>query len=242
MARVTDGTAEDSDETSVTVPQMSVPQVEALRGLEKYESGEFLGPTENVTVYCEAPEGGKVVYRMNNAGEWQDFPLIGLVISTDSVCVMRTETAEDKKILASETVSLIVRKADMSMTIGGVGADIALRSGWNLISLPMTLTAKSGAELPRKVGTLFGMGEKTIMQVETVEGQVGYWLFVSDAERLSTLTLYGVRSSAATPAKGWSLGGASVATKADSVWEWTGKGFRPANRTVEGRGYLIFKE
>ena len=243
VARVVDGTAEESIPSSVSVQQMAAPVVEAWRGPQVYVSGDILDTAENVTVYCEAPDGGKAVYRMDNTGAWQDFPRRGgLVISTNAVCVMRTEAAGEEMVLASSPVSLTVRKADSSLKIGGAGADVVLRNGWNLISLPMTLTPKSGTELVRRLGTLYGMAGKAYMRTETVEGQVGYWVFVADAERLGTLTLNGVRSGAATVAKGWSLGGSTVADKADAAWEWTGNGFRPAVRTVEGRGYLIYKE
>ncbi len=242
VARVEDGTAEESAEASVSVPQMAAPTMEAWRGLQEYVSGDILDTTENVTVYCTAPEGGKAVYRLDNAGAWQEFPRRGLTITTNAVCAMRTENAGDEKILASQPVTLTVRKADASLKIGGHGADVVLRNGWNLISLPMTLTAKSAAELPQKLGTLYGMDGQAYVQTSEVKAQAGYWLYVSNVEHLSTLTVNGVRSGAPVVAKGWSLGGSVAAATADAAWEWTGKGFRPANRTVEGRGYLIFKE
>ncbi len=242
VARVADGSAEESAEASVTAPQMAIPTVKAWRGLDEYVSGDILDASENVTVYCTAPDGGKAVYRLNNSGAWQDFPRRGLTISTNSVCMMRTESDGDEKILASQTVSLTVRKADATLKIGGRGADVVLRDGWNLIGLPMTLTAKSSTELSQKLGPLYRLDGNAYVQAATVEPNVGYWIYVSDANHLSTLTLNGVRNGTATVVKGWSLGGSVAAATADSVWEWTGRGFKAAAKTTEGRGYLIYKE
>ena len=242
VARVADGTAEESAEASVTAPQMAVPTVKAWRGLNEYTSGEFLDTTESVTIYCTAPDGGKAVYRLDGSSQWQDFPRRGLTISTNAVCTMRTENDGEEKILASQIVELTVRKADASLKIGGNGADVVLRDGWNLISLPMTLTAKSSADMTQKLGVLYKLDGKTYVQAATIESQVGYWIYVPNANRLSTLTVMGVRSDAATAAKGWSLAGSTTAANADAVWEWTGKGFRSVAKTTEGHGYLIYKE
>ena len=242
VARVADGTAEESAEASVTAPQMAVPTVKAWRGLVEYVSGDILDTTENVTIYCTAPEGGKAVYRLDDVAQWQDFPRRGLTISTNAVCMMRTENDGEGKILASQPVSLTVRKADASLKIGGNGADVVLHDGWNLISLPMTLTAKSSTDVAQKLGALYRLDGKTYVQAETVEPHAGYWLFVKNADYLSILTVMGVRSDAPTPPGGWSLGGAAAAAAVNSAWEWTGHGFMPVNSAVEGCGYLIYKE
>ena len=243
VARVSDGTAEESAAASVTVPQMAGPTVQAWRGLQEYVSGDILDMSESVTVYCTAPDEGKAVYRLDNSSAWAEFPQKGLVISTNAVCTMRVEHAGTEKILASESVSLVVRKADMTVKIGGGGADIVLRDGWNLINIPMTLTPKSWTELNQIIGSLYGMVNDTYVQATAYDAQAGYWIFVKDASRLTVLALSGVKgNSASSSQKGWRLCGAASVAGSDAAWEWTGKGFRPAGKAVEGCGYLVFNE
>ncbi len=113
---------------------------------------------------------------------------------------------------------------------------LTLASGWNLVSIPFTPTAKDMQTLLLMKPII--LSESTYVRADRIEANRGYWFF---DQRGRTLKLEKTEPlPPATPPKGWSLMGYTIPddTKA---FGWVNGKYMEALFPEEGKAYWIYK-
>lgn len=124
---------------------------------------------------------------------------------------------------------------------------IQLTSGWNLISIPLELSAPGTESIfaPERPA-IFGWDGNVYFNATVLEPKSGYWVH---SERSQTVTVTGTRpgSSIRSFSQGWNLFGCiDAAAQLDApelikpAWGWADSSYNAATQLTPGRGYWGF--
>ena len=154
-------------------------------GLFQFEIvGVEPGATVDVTIVCPSviPEG--TVYRECINGEWVDIPIVS-GIGTDTITIQLTDgglgdadETEDGNILDPSGPA----DAEPMVTV-----DLDLKTGWNMVSVPVVTGDMSTGEIFPGVDAVYTWdpGAKSYSVPSEIEPALGYWVAVSSDQILS---------------------------------------------------------
>ena len=142
--------------------------------------------------------------------------------------------------IPSEVVSVTAYKADKSFTMP------ALAQGWNLVSIPMALTAESISSL-LAANTFFGYDEdnRCYSKAATLKEGRSYWVFSRNGSG-SIGTINGTVIDSLQLNSGWLFGGTrltstTIPTGANAFKYQSGNFQSETGKLQPGTGYWLFK-
>lgn len=231
--------AATSDETSLTITQTATPSACAAEGNFKLNAPVF---SSSATITATPASSAQTLYYAFDATP--DTPYSAPVSTTISSTFYLIATEDDK--LPSNTLALTLHKANASCTLSTSGTN-PLKTGWNLIGLPITLTPNDAHALA-STWNAFAFSKKSFSIADAFLENHAYWLFIPTNNDTDSITLSGatVSDGNVTINKGWNLiSFPSPTTVLDldldlGLWAWNGTQYVNTHTATPGTGYWLF--
>ena len=235
--------AMESEVSSVTVLQATMPTITAVCNGQPFTSGDVLDENESVVFTCAQPQANSTVMFSVNGGMWEPLSQVGLTVSSTAVARFRAEADEA---LASAIIEYEIGKATPGSRFTFMG-DEALRNGWNLISFPVRLAKAHEQQFLSLAGRVFTLKNGQYAPVDAIEPGRAYFVHFDTASAAAKIFYHGMEADTAPElVNGWNMVGvvgvSDEATTAENAWLWNGKCFEQTTTLVPGRGYFILKE
>ncbi|MBR0459794.1 MAG: chitobiase/beta-hexosaminidase C-terminal domain-containing protein [Victivallales bacterium] len=220
-----------SEVVSLEVTRCAPPVVTCLENGVVEPNAVFTG--EGLSIEASAEEGSTLRYSLNS-GVSQ--PYFEAVSAGDSQTIA-VQAIQDG-FLPSEPVVVTARKATATQEIGP-----GLKPGWNLVELPLALTAASIARLGEDWAVYTFDNSTGCYQKPSVlyPGEV-VLLFVP--KEAATTTLLGAEVGISpVPERGWNLLAPLVKPANSTLWRWNGNTFEPVAPSdfTPGEPLLIYR-
>lgn len=188
-------------------------------------------PGTKLRVNMTKPTDSAVVWRNEQeaASSWQEYsaPLQFTII--DEPVLLQARATQSGQ-LGSEVVKRSFYPALEKITFSGLGIGGALHEGWNLLSMPFSLTAESLATLQQQWPMIFAVETQlgALSKPDGIAQGEGFWLFCEN-ENQPPLELTGAvtPNEEDAPKGGWCLLGPDASTKGSETfkaWAWQPEG------------------